>query len=199
MARQKTVSKKLSLSGKNIKVKEVISKLKKDIMWTKYLFRMLDNKEVEHRQVLLAAAQELETVTGYLELGVWKGWSMAVVASATNAPMLGIDRWNGDDVGSDNPGPNYVKEEVAKIGSNIVTLITGDVKNKLLYKGFDYNLALIDAGQSLQVVKDVAENCKGIVVIDDVTSKLEAELREEFPDMVMYGQVGVLDLRDIES
>lgn len=63
------------------------------------------------------AAAELLRPTAYLEIGVRRGRSMAAVALAAPAGrFVGFDRWTPNYAGMPNPGPDFVREELRRIG-----------------------------------------------------------------------------------
>ena len=77
--------------------------------------------------VLIAAAQLLRPAS-YLEIGVRRGRSMAVVAQACpECEAIGFDLWTGDYAGMANPGPAFVRAEMRKVGhTGRLELISGN-------------------------------------------------------------------------
>ncbi len=76
----------------------------------------------------LWAASTLIRPSAYLEIGVRTGRSACVIA-ATNpeCAILGFDLWLEDYAGVPNPGPDFVRSELATIGhSGSVELLSGD-------------------------------------------------------------------------
>lgn len=66
--------------------------------------------------VLASAAQILGPAT-YLEIGVRRGRSMAMVAAAApEAKLYGFDMWMPDYAGMPNPGPSFVTAEMKSAG-----------------------------------------------------------------------------------
>ena len=58
----------------------------------------------------LAAATELLRPSSYLEVGVRRGRSMAIVAArAPKCSIIGVDMWQPNYAGMENPGPGYVR------------------------------------------------------------------------------------------
>ncbi len=56
-------------------------------------------------------------VENYLEIGVRRGRSMAMVASQNpDCHIVGFDMWIQDYVGIQNPGPDFVRGEMKKVG-----------------------------------------------------------------------------------
>lgn len=76
---------------------------------------------------LCAATERLEP-TSYLEVGVRRGRSMAIVAGlAPKAHIVGVDMWIGDYAKMENPGPDHVRHQMAAIGhEGKLELITGN-------------------------------------------------------------------------
>ena len=76
----------------------------------------------------LAAAAELLAPRSYLEVGVRRGRSMAVVAAAApECALLGIDFWQAGYAGMVNPGPEHVRRELARVGHRgDLELVSGD-------------------------------------------------------------------------
>jgi predicted O-methyltransferase YrrM len=66
----------------------------------------------------------------YLEIGVWRGRSAALVASLCPAcDIYGFDLWIPDYAGAENPGPEFVRGELESVGhTGKVDLISGDSK-----------------------------------------------------------------------
>lgn len=77
--------------------------------------------------VLYAAASIIQP-RRYLEIGVRRGRSMAVVAAAApQCTFLGFDMWMTDYAGMSNPGPDFVRTELARLGhTGTVELISGN-------------------------------------------------------------------------
>lgn len=72
---------------------------------------------------VLRAASELIKPKNYLEIGVRRGRSMAMVSSvAPQADCVGFDMWIQDYAGMKNPGGDFVTEELRRLGH------TGDIK-----------------------------------------------------------------------
>jgi hypothetical protein len=76
----------------------------------------------------LAAATELLRPSSYLEVGVRRGRSMAIVAArAPKCSIIGVDMWQPNYAGMENPGPDHVRAELAKVGfAGDLELLTGD-------------------------------------------------------------------------
>lgn len=77
---------------------------------------------------VLSAAARLLAPTTYLEIGVRRGRSMAMVAEASpDARMVGFDMWVEGYAGMPNPGADFVRSEIARVGHRgPIDLISGD-------------------------------------------------------------------------
>jgi predicted O-methyltransferase YrrM len=77
--------------------------------------------------VLLAAA-ELAKPMAYLEIGVRRGRSMAMVASAApDCAIVGFDLWESGYAGMENPGADFVRTQMSALGQKgKLELISGD-------------------------------------------------------------------------
>lgn len=77
---------------------------------------------------VLTAAGELLEPSSYLEIGVRRGRSMAILASVSpDCTIVGLDLWQEGYAGMENPGPALVEQELAKIGHRgDLELLTGD-------------------------------------------------------------------------
>ena len=77
--------------------------------------------------VLMAASRMLQP-KAYLEIGVRRGRSAAAVgAMAPDCAIYGFDLWLSDYGGLDNPGPDFVRGEIAAAGHHgTVTFVSGD-------------------------------------------------------------------------
>jgi len=117
----------------------------------------------------------------YLEIGVRRGWSAAVVGSvAPECAIYGFDLWTPDYNGSPNPGPDFVVCELEAAGhEGAVTLVSGDsyltVPDFLRqHPGLYFDLVTIDGDKSVRgVASDLANvlprlKVGGIVVCDDL-------------------------------
>jgi len=76
----------------------------------------------------LQAAAELIEPRNYLEIGVRRGRSLAVIATACpRCQIYGFDMWMADYAGMPNPGPDFVEKELRSIGfGGDLRLISGN-------------------------------------------------------------------------
>lgn len=77
--------------------------------------------------VLYGICKRIE-VESYLEIGVRRGRSMAIVAGVhADAAIVGFDLWIPNYVGIENPGPAFVQNELERVGyARQATLISGN-------------------------------------------------------------------------
>ncbi len=76
----------------------------------------------------LAAAAEILQPRNFLEIGVRRGRSAAIVAAGCpTCDIYGFDMWMVDYAGMPNPGPQFVVEELQRIGHRgTIELVSGD-------------------------------------------------------------------------
>jgi predicted O-methyltransferase YrrM len=132
--------------------------------------------------VLLASSILLKP-TNYLEIGVRRGRSMVIVASKSpECNIVGIDMWeNTNYAGMPNPGPDFVRGELRKLGhKGDLELIVGN-SHKILPSYFldhpdiFFDLITVDGDHSEkgaeQDLRDVVPHLKvgGILVFDDIS------------------------------
>jgi predicted O-methyltransferase YrrM len=119
----------------------------------------------------------------YLEIGVRRGRSAAVVAATSpGCAVYGFDLWIEDYGGGDNPGPDFVRSELRAAGHHgEVTLISGDSKRTVpdflaRHPDLYFDLITVDGDHSVPgAAADLANTLPrlkvgGILVFDDLTS-----------------------------
>lgn len=132
--------------------------------------------------VLLASATLIKP-TSYLEIGVRRGRSMAVVAAKNpECNIVGIDMWeNTNYAGMPNPGPDFVRGELKRLGhKGQLEFIVGN-SHSILPAYFSehpdkfFDLITVDGDHSAkgaeQDLRDVVTHLKvgGILVFDDIS------------------------------
>jgi len=130
---------------------------------------------------MLWAAASFVQPDSYLEIGVCRGWSAAVVASVCpNAAIYGFDLWQSDYHGIAVPGPEFVRTELLAAGHRgNVTLVSGDSATTVheflgQHRDLYFDLVTIDGGKSVRsLTSDLANvlprlKVGGIVVFDDM-------------------------------
>ena len=131
-------------------------------------------------RTLWAAATFLQPTT-YLEVGVWRGRGVAIVGTVSpTCAIYGFDMWIPDYAGSENPGPEFVKEELKSVGhTGKVVLVSGDSRETLpaflrQHPDLYFDLITIDGDKSMSgAASDFAAalprlKVGGIVVYDDM-------------------------------
>lgn len=134
----------------------------------------------------------------YLEIGVRRGRSLCAVASrAPECRLIGFDLWVDDYAGMPNPGPDFVRSELAKVGHRgAVELIDGDSHRTVpaflaAEPDLPLDLVTVDGDHSAEGaaadLRDVLPNLAvgGAVVFDDIAHPLHPELRDVWNDLVV--------------
>jgi predicted O-methyltransferase YrrM len=146
--------------------------------------------------VLGAAAELLQPAT-YLEIGVRRGRSLAVVVSRSPAcDVIGVDFWNEGYAGIDNPGPEHVQRLASEAGhTGVLELISGDSHAVLpeLFasrRELSFDLVTVDGDHSkrgaTQDLKDVLPRVRigGALVFDDISHPAHPYLFGVWRDVV---------------
>lgn len=132
---------------------------------------------------VLLAATVLIKPTDYLEIGVRRGRSMAMVASKSpHCNIVGIDMWqDANYAGMPNPGPDFVRTELGRIGhKGRLELMTGNSHTVLpdyfsKHPDLFFDLITVDGDHfetgARQDLKDVVPHLKvgGVLVFDDIS------------------------------
>jgi len=122
-------------------------------------------------------------VQSYLEIGVRRGRSMAVVASMRpQCRIVGFDLWIPNYCGVDNPGKDFVRAELEKVSyRGEVEFVDGDSKKTVpeyfrKHPDAYFDLVTVDGdhsiGGAVRDLKNVIPRIKigGILVFDDISS-----------------------------
>ena len=130
-------------------------------------------------------------VANYMEIGVRRGRSMSIVAALhPQANIVGFDMWIPNYVGIENPGPDFVRSELTKVGfKGQVDFISGNShitvpkhfkKNPDLY----FDIITVDGDHTykgaLQDLKTVIPRLKvgGFLLFDDICNPEHTYLRK---------------------
>lgn len=129
----------------------------------------------------LWAAATLIRPSAYLEIGVCRGRSAAVVASVRpQCAIYGFDLWIPEYAGSPNPGPDFVGKELRAAGhEGELVLESGDSRRTLpaylaRHPDLYFDLITVDGDKSVAgVASDYASalprlKVGGVVVTDDI-------------------------------
>ncbi|MGO9133436.1 MAG: class I SAM-dependent methyltransferase [Methylovirgula sp.] len=146
--------------------------------------------------VLLCLADYLKPQS-YLEIGVRRGRSVAAVASiCPDSSLTMLDMWVPDYAGMPNPGPDFVRDELKKIGHVGPTAFIDGDSHKTLPELFGaqpdvtFDLITVDGDHSLEgAAMDLCAvlpriNIGGAIVFDDICHPLHPELAQLWHDLV---------------
>lgn len=187
-------------------VQAVLQQLTRDPKWTDEIVSLVAAGAVELRGALAWLARVLQPRT-YLEIGVRRGLSMAMVAArCPDVEIYGFDRWVPGYAGVANPGPAFVRRELRRVGyRGGVHFISGDTHRTLgAFFGHPeslrsqrarmrwrcprrpaaFDLMTVDGDHSLlgayQDLLEVMPHCRvgGVVVFDDLAPDLSRIGRE---------------------
>lgn len=133
--------------------------------------------------VLSAAAYFIQP-DNYLEIGVRRGYSAAVVAAmCPSSTIYGFDLWMEDYADVPNPGPDFVREELVKAGhQGTTTLVSGDSLSTVpefltAHPDLFFDMITIDGVKSIRgAASDFAHTLPrlkvgGVVAYDDLPVK----------------------------
>jgi predicted O-methyltransferase YrrM len=144
------------------------------------IFELIEQK-IANIWLVLAYLAKLTKLERYAELGVRRGFSMAIVGGRRKtAELVGFDLWVANYAGAANPGPGFVKSELLKVGhTGPVDLISGDCAVTVPAYRSDrlFPLMLSDATHSANSVYRDIGNCLpliapgGFLVVDDLHDK----------------------------
>lgn len=180
----------------------VMDQLEFDDLYSKQVISMVSEGGVEIRGTVSWLASQLKP-SNYLEIGVRRGFSMAMVAAREPTTSLyGFDLWVRNYAGVPNPGPKLVKSELAKLGHTgetaffagdshrTVPAFFHDPKARLLHRWrmrlpgitrpSEFDLITVDGEHSIlgayDDLRNVMPHCTigGAVVFDDINPDLEA-------------------------
>lgn len=147
---------------------------------------------------VLAAAGELLEPDSYLEIGVRRGRSAAILASvAPECAIVGLDLWEEGYAEMENPGPELVRAELAKVvHRGRLELIQGD-SHELLPRLLEerpelsFDVVTVDGDHTPdgaeRDLRDVLPRLRigGALVFDDVRHSAHPELAEVWERVVV--------------
>jgi predicted O-methyltransferase YrrM len=136
----------------------------------------------------LWAATRLVEPRDYLEIGVRRGRSMAVVgAGAPDASITGIDLWVEGYAGMDNPGPDHVRSHIRAVGHRgELELLSGSSHDLLprLPSDRSFDLITVDGDHTprgaAKDLRDVLPRLRigGVLVFDDMRHPAHPRLHD---------------------
>jgi predicted O-methyltransferase YrrM len=129
----------------------------------------------------LYAVAKLGEPTHYLEIGTRRGRSAAMVAAASpTTHMVCADLWQRDYASNDNPGPEFVTQELRRVGlTGALEFLSGDSHQTIPAYFRDhpnqrFDLITVDGDHSLAGAMDDLINVAphltvgGVLVFDDI-------------------------------
>ena len=136
-------------------------------------------------------------IRDYLEIGVRRGRSLAMVASeAPDARIVGFDLWIENYAGMPNPGADFVHEELQRLGfRGKAELISGD-SHETVPRFFESNpdrwfdVVTVDGDHTLEGARADIETVirrlrvGGVLVFDDISNQYHPELSALWNEMV---------------
>lgn len=175
-------------SEASVFVQETLAKLTQndDAMAGQFWHAMGRAKYGEHwrfadQLTTLWAASTLLQPSAYLEIGVCRARSAAIVAAVRpQCAIYGFDLWVPDYAGGPNPGPEFVREELSRVGhQGTLVLESGDSAETLpaflsAHPDLFFDVITVDGVKSVPgVASDYANalprlKIGGIVVTDDL-------------------------------
>lgn len=152
---------------------------------------------------LLYAVAELGKPENYLEIGVRRGRSSCMVASASpETAIYGFDLWQEDYAKNENPGADFVEAELVRLGHKGRREFIGGDSHKTIPEYFakhpdlTFDLITVDGDHSLEGAWDDLCNVVGklrvggVIVFDDIDNPYCPGLKEvwerfinEFPEL----------------
>lgn len=129
----------------------------------------------------LHASATLLRPRNYLEIGVRRGRSLSIVAQTSpECRIFGFDLWMQNYAGMPNPGPDFVRDELARGGfTGSLELVSGDSHKTLLeffreFPEFEFDMINVDGDHSEegarldlnQVLPHLAVG--GVLLLDDI-------------------------------
>lgn len=138
---------------------------------------------------VLRSTATLLNPSSYLEIGVRRGRSMAIVADACpDCSIVGVDMWIESYAGMENPGPEHIRAEMERFGHRgDLELISGD-SHKVLPELFSsrpelsFDLITVDGDHSSAGaradLKTVLPRLRvgGVLVFDDTRHRHHPDL-----------------------
>jgi predicted O-methyltransferase YrrM len=183
----------------------IMGLLTRDEMWSDFIVKMIrDDNVIETRRALTFLAPLLQP-RRYLEIGVRRGLSMAMVANrCPDCAITGMDLWINNYGGVANPGPEFVREELKKVGhTGLIEFISGPSQTMLpelvARKPEPYDLITVDGDHSYEGARNDLEYTLpllcvgGLLLFDDLQIPEVMRVWNEYK--AQHPQHGYLDLQ----
>ncbi len=145
----------------------------------------------------LHAASRLIEPSNFLEIGVRRGRSSAVIAAMNpHCEIYGFDMWMADYAGMPNPGPDFVADELRRIGyQGKLNLISGDSHATLPaylkeHPHLEFDLINVDGDHSEAGARADLETVLprlkvgGAIVLDDIIHPQHTYLEDVWDSML---------------
>jgi predicted O-methyltransferase YrrM len=203
----KKLFKAASYKPNNDFVREVMEQLTDDPVWTLDILEIVNNREPDIRTLLSYLANKFEP-KNYLEIGVRRGFSMAMVAArCPECDIYGFDLWKANYAGVPNPGPEFVEQEIKRFNhTSKLALISGDTAITLEAffddnPDLEFDLMLVDKEGPLNDLRLCLPRLAkgGYLVTDDLNMPEQAHtwdtIKKEFAKGYTYhaeGRVGLV-------
>jgi hypothetical protein len=201
------------LSARNVdRVVGIFGTLTPDPVYTPLIVDTVRAGRLDLRLAMAWLAERIQS-DRYLEIGVRRGFSAATVAAVRpDVSIYAFDLWVRDYVGVENPGPRFVREELARVGfRGVVTFVDGDSHITLpqffgerpyprwdrlrgravAAPAWDFDMILVDGDHSIEGayrdLKDVIGHVRvgGALVFDDIA-----------PDLSQFDEAGLQAIAD---
>lgn len=154
----------------------------------------------EIRTALRGLARVLQP-RSYLEIGTRRGWSLAqVVSEAPHARIYSVDMWVDNYGGVANPGPGFLRQELARLAPDFqgeITFLSGN-SHDLLPQLFEGGLPDAPAPDELRRQFEDRPHQFDLITVDGDHTALGAwwDLLDVMPHVAVGGAVVFDDLID---
>jgi hypothetical protein len=156
------------------------------------------------RNIIYTGSLVKNDVNTYLEIGVRRGYSMAMVGYNSDVTIHGIDPWIANYGGAPNPGPEFVKQQMKRVNHTGELVLFSNYSNVVLPDLPDnYDLITIDGDHSYEGAMYDLRQCINkfnlFLLIDDIDIDKDVrqawlDIQKEYPDFYYheFDMVGVV-------
>jgi predicted O-methyltransferase YrrM len=150
---------------------------------------------------LLRATASVTKPKNYLEIGVRRGRSLAVVASTYPAVNIyGFDLWMQNYAGMENPGADFVKAEMKKLNhTGQLTLVSGDSRETVpqfltQHPDLYFDLITVDGDHTEEGARRDLENVLprlkvgGVILLDDISHPQHEYLETLWDELIGHNK-----------